>query len=305
MNDYVVYNSAMEMANYPWRVRPARQEDRGRISALLQHAERRHLHVDWRLPGDWFDMGVFVVADNTDDQAYASGELIGCLAVGADPPPAAWVRVLALAGERFAGSLFDALFEAALPPLRHSGVNQLGWLPQPVWARPWLHRVGFRVINEVETLIKDDLHVPADVRLEPAAAVRPVRLGDLPRLAEIEANAFDPLWRHSAEALELGLGQAISFDVAELNGNVVGFQYSVRGDEEDTAHLVRLTVSPSAQRRGVGSSLLAAAIDAYRERDLRQISLNTQADNLASKRLYRKFGFEAAGYRLPVWSMGL
>lgn len=289
----------MEMANTQWRVRQAAQGDRDAISALLRRAERSHMHVDWRLPGDWFDMGVFVVAER------AGGDLFGCLAVGADPPPAAWVRVLALDGGHEDDSLFVALFDAALASLRRRGVGQLAWLPQRPWPRPWLHRVGFQVINEVETFRKDGLQIPEDVHDDPAVVVRPVRPADLPRLAEIEAAAFDPLWRHSAEALGLAQSQAISFDVAELDGHVVGFQYSVSGEEQGTAHLVRLTVSPDVQRRGVGSTLLVAAIHAYRQRGLGRISLNTQADNIASKRLYQKFGFEAAGYRLPVWSMDL
>ena len=295
----------MEMANSQWRVRPARQEDKGRILALLQRAERRHLHVDWRLPGDWLKMGVFVVAEGVQEASPAAGELVACLATGADPPPAAWVRVVALDGGLQDRSLLPALFNAALPRLRRSGVDPLGWLPQRSWPRPWLHDVGFQVINEVETFLKDDLYIPDDVRLPPAVAVRAVCPADMPRLAAIEEAAFDPLWRHSAEALARAQSQSISFDVAELDGRVVGFQYSVPGDEEGTVHLVRLTVSPDAQRRGVASCLLAAAIDAYRQRDLCRISLNTQRDNVPSKRLYRKFGFRAAGYRLPVWSMDL
>ena len=299
MNDYVVYNSAMEMANSRWLLRPGREEDKGRVLTLLQRAERRHLHVDWRLPGDWFDIGVSVVAERD------SGKLAACLILGADPPPAAWVRLCALLGGADQRSLFGALFDAALPPLRRSGVSQLGWLPQRVWPRSWMREVGFEIINEVETFLKQDLEIPPDAPDAPAAVVRPVQPGDFPRLAAIEAAAFDPLWRHSAKALELGLRQSISFNVAELDGRLVGFQYSVPGDEEDAAHLVRLTVSPDVQRRGVGSSLLTAAIDTYRQRGLYQISLNTQADNLASQRLYQKFGFTTAGYRLPVWSMEL
>lgn len=299
----------MEMANYPWRVRPAREEDKGHILALLRGADRRHLHVDWRLPGEWFEMGVFVVAEReaggANGGAGSPPELVACLALGADPPPAAWVRVVALDEERQARAVLEALFAAAVPALRRDGVTQLGWLAQRTWPRPWLHALGFAVINEVETFLKEDLTVPAGPRQNPAAAVRAVRRGEMARLAEIEAAAFDPLWRHSAEALELGRDQALTFDVAELDGRVVGFQYSVPGDEAGTVHLVRLTVSPDVQRRGVGSSLLAAAIDAYRAQGLRGISLNTQADNLASKRLYRKFGFEPSGYRLPVWSMEL
>jgi ribosomal protein S18 acetylase RimI-like enzyme len=111
------------------------------------------------------------------------------------------------------------------------------------------------------------------------------------------------LWRHSAEGLALGWRHSTSFDVAELNGSVVGFQYSSASDVQTAGHLVRLTVSPDAQRSGVGSTLLAAALRSYQQRNLREASLNTQLSNVASRRLYEKFGFRQAGYRWPVWQL--
>jgi ribosomal protein S18 acetylase RimI-like enzyme len=68
------------------------------------------------------------------------------------------------------------------------------------------------------------------------------------------------------------------------------------------AHLSRMTVHPDHQGRGIGAALVARAIDGYHQRNLHAVSLNTQSDNLASRRLYERFGFRPTGYTYPVWS---
>ena len=133
--------------------------------------------------------------------------------------------------------------------------------------------------------------------------IRPVDLEDLPLLEQIEAEAFEPLWRHSAEGLALAARQTLSFDVAERDGRVLGFQFSTatrRG-----AHLSRMTVDPAFQRSGVGSALLAHALAGYQRLGAGQVTLNTQVDNYASQQLYERFGFQANGERFPVWAAAL
>lgn len=49
--------------------------------------------------------------------------------------------------------------------------------------------------------------------------------------------------------------------------------------------------------RGVGSALVAAAIDRSRERGLHKLCLSVFPHNEAAIALYRKFGFEEEGYR--------
>ncbi|HZD10013.1 MAG TPA: GNAT family N-acetyltransferase, partial [Candidatus Binatia bacterium] len=119
--------------------------------------------------------------------------------------------------------------------------------------------------------------------------------------AAIEEAAFDPLWRHSVESLIIGWRHSVSFHVAEVDGKLVGFEYSSDSDVQNAGHLVRLTVAPDAQRSGVGSALLRAALESYRRQGLDEASLNTQLSNGPSRRLYEKFGFQPAGYHWPVW----
>jgi len=58
-----------------------------------------------------------------------------------------------------------------------------------------------------------------------------------------------------------------------------------------------MAVAASARSRGVGTALLAAAIDWAHEVGLRRLELNTYAPNLAAQALYRRFGFVEEGRR--------
>lgn len=291
----------MELASERWRVSMASKADAGRVTALLRQARWTHYHADWHLPGDWLGFPGFVLARAADGDALA-----GCLCVAPDPLPAAWVRLAAVNDPAGGLEIMGEMMAAALDAARKSEVAEVALLGRDTYLDRWLPALGFSVVNEVVTYLKYDLDggsAPPDAN--PDLTVRDVRLDDLARLVEIEAAAFSPIWRHSLESLALGWQHAVNFHVAELEERVVGFQYSTRSDRPSAAHLVRLTVDPAAQRRGVGSALLAAALDSYRQMGYDTVSLNTQADNEASQRLYERFGFQPAGYALPVWHVPL
>lgn len=309
----------MEMANLMaglpdgMTIRPATASDKGNITRLLQRSTRSHVHADWHTPGDWLGTAGFVVAEqrSADRPARRSPlaiwpthdpELSGCLSAAADPLPAAWVRVAAVGQNVEPVPVLAAMLAVVIPHLRAMGVTQLAWMTIESWPDTWLPALGFQIINWIETHVKEDVAIPLN-SVNPKVGVRPAQAADMPQLAAMEAAAFDPLWRHSAATLALAWRQSISFDVAELDGQIVGFQYSSAGGSG--AHLSRLTVSPAAQGMGVGSALMVSALEGYRRLGWRQVSLNTQVDNTASQRLYQKFGFQAAGERTPVWGIDL
>jgi L-phenylalanine/L-methionine N-acetyltransferase len=86
---------------------------------------------------------------------------------------------------------------------------------------------------------------------------------------------------------------------AELDGEVVGTSgLHPVGAQQRRRHVLMLGVSvlPHAQRRGVGSALMAAMCDyADRWTGALRIELTVYTDNHAAIALYRKFGFEIEG----------
>jgi ribosomal protein S18 acetylase RimI-like enzyme len=80
--------------------------------------------------------------------------------------------------------------------------------------------------------------------------------------------------------------------VAELGGEIAGLA-SVEGAA--VAQLGML-VAPAWRRRGVGSALLEASIEAARALGAHKVSLQVWPHNEAALRLYYRYGFEREGY---------
>lgn len=251
-----------------------------------------HIHVDWRLPGEWLNRPGFVVYEGD-----AAGRITGCMAVAAEPPPAAWVRVAAVeshAAFNQAQAMFDRIVSEIDPQIK-----EIAWFLTDYWPLQWLERMGFVPVSEVLGYSKTGLDAPPVVA-PPGLEIRPLLMEDIPALAAIETAAFEPRWRHSAQDLALAWRHTVNFTVALLDGEPAGFQFSTGGDGK--AHLSRMTVHPAKQGQGIGAALLADALENYRLQNIRSVTLNTQSDNQASRRLYERFGFQPTGYSYPVWS---
>lgn len=71
-----------------------------------------------------------------------------------------------------------------------------------------------------------------------------------------------------------------------------------------TADLQRLVVSPRARRRGVGSALARAGVDAVRHLGARSVMLEVRYDNEPAIALYQLLGFEQLAVRTDYYGSG-
>ena len=94
--------------------------------------------------------------------------------------------------------------------------------------------------------------------------------------------------------------------VAELDGRIVG-RLSIARDQHPASHHVAdlgLMVAAGARRRGIGSALLAAAVEWARASGIRKLELHVFPWNEPAIRLYERFGFEREGYRNAHYRRG-
>lgn len=286
-------------------IRQATEQDRPTLAHLWQTASYAHVHAEWQMPLDWLGAPGFVVWEEPVPRLLswsrkADMTLRACLAVVADPLPAAWVRLAAASSTTDLSDTLQKLLRAVWPAITAQGITQLGWLVMDPQAPTWLGELDFAPLVDLITYVKYLGHDP----LPPGndrVLIRPVREDELAQVAALDAAAYDPLWRYSASSLALARPQGLDFNVALLGEKIVGSLFSMAGGNSHSAHLVRLTVSPDAQGQGVGRSLMNHFLHQCRQRGFDHISLNTQEDNIPSQKLYTLYGFHTLPERVAVW----
>lgn len=132
--------------------------------------------------------------------------------------------------------------------------------------------------------------------------VRPANAEEVTLLAALERAAFphDP-WS------EVSLQKALSEKgyvvlVVECGGEVGG--YLLGWNVLDEADLARLAVWPTMRRRGLGRSLVAAAIVHWRGAGVERVFLDVRAGNESALGLYASLGFTRDGLRRSYYPDG-
>ena len=135
--------------------------------------------------------------------------------------------------------------------------------------------------------------------------IRPVHENDLPALFEIvnmpgfRAGTLRlPFQRFTdTERWFAAIGAQDIAIVAEIDGKVVGDASARRfSGRRGHAAAIGMGLHDDYHRRGIGSALLAAIVDAADKwHDIRRLELEVFADNKAAIGLYRKFGFQEEG----------
>jgi len=83
------------------------------------------------------------------------------------------------------------------------------------------------------------------------------------------------------------------FLVAEMNGRVVGYLIFI--ETCTGGRILSFAVHPSFRNRGIGSLLLAEALELMKRFGFKTAVLEVRKSNLKAQSLYRKFRFEPVG----------
>jgi ribosomal-protein-alanine N-acetyltransferase len=136
-----------------------------------------------------------------------------------------------------------------------------------------------------------------------AAAIRAARPSDYEAVTATDIAAFEPPWQMSAAVLYDAILRADLISVAEVEGQIVGYQLTT--PSQFGAHLARLAVLPGWQGHGIGGGLVRHLVEYANQRGYREVTVNTQDTNAASLAVYRRLGFRRTGTRYPVYQLNL
>jgi len=191
--------------------------------------------------------------------------------------PSAWIGGFCVSWTESQSYLkiLDTLFEHLTPLLIKRGVRYLHYSgndAQQDWLRDVLLTRGFIPYRSLYSY-----------------TIRPVEERDIPTLLAIDEACFEELWRYDDISFRDIAATHPYFVVAELHGNVIGYQFNAL--DGDYGYLVRIAVHPSASGQVIGVRLMAEAIRFFEHARTTRIMLNTQDDNIRAHRLYEWFGF--------------
>lgn len=136
-------------------------------------------------------------------------------------------------------------------------------------------------------------------------ALRTATPDDLQAILRIEGLVFGNPWAPTAFADEIERPMAIVELAVDGSGSVVGYSctWHVVAAGETEAHLLRIAVDPSLQRRGIGRDLLAAVTARASAEGATRVLLEVGASNLPARALYEALGFTEIGRRVGYYKV--
>lgn len=259
-----------------------------------------HTHLDWHSVEDWIaevNVPIYLAVQNR--------RLVGAIATTPPLSGVAWLRFIGLRTEipdRDSGaSIFAMLWQALRLRLIAHGCTELASLALDDWVSDLLAEHGFAHIEDIITLQRSGFDFPKSLR--PDLCIRHASADEAAIAAAIDRAAFLPLWAMHESSVRQAARSAASFTFAEQDGRALGYQISTL--HGDSIHLGRLAVLPEAQGSGVGGALLSELLESFIRRGVLLASVNTQASNLRSRRLYERYGFTYSGSNIPCWHIAL
>jgi ribosomal-protein-alanine N-acetyltransferase len=126
--------------------------------------------------------------------------------------------------------------------------------------------------------------------------VRRARISDLDALVALEQRSFSGDCMSRAQYRRHLVSETALVLIASAQRQLLGSAVLFFRKRSQAARLYSLATDPAARGRGVGRTLLDAAIDAARQRGCHVLRLEVRTDNHAAIALYERVGFLRAGH---------
>jgi ribosomal protein S18 acetylase RimI-like enzyme len=279
------------MVEDAFSIHDASYVDRSRLANLIHFGPFIQQHLDWKPPLDWIGRQPYLLLEKNNG-------LLATLACPPDLPETTWVRLFAVSSQIKPERAWRLLWEATLDRISHHAIIQVVALSMQSWFTDLLLSSNFEQTDFVTILICDngfEIQKPTI----PSVNIRPMMHEDLPFIFDIDNSVFGCEWRNSYESLDLAFQQSSYTTVAEIEDEIIGYQYSTSSGLG--GHLARLAVMEAMQRNGIGFLLIQDLLMHFRQLGKSPITVNTQQSNLASLALYAKAGFKTTGEKYRVY----
>jgi ribosomal-protein-alanine N-acetyltransferase len=280
-------------------ISPLHLVDRYSLIEFSHTARFSNLHLDWHdLPALLNERHLLAAVD-------WDGRGIGA-AIGAevitypDGRQSAWIRLALASSPDSVRHRLPDLWNDLKSQLVAAGLTHVAWLLFEPWTVALADQWNFKPLTEVVALTRTKRDVPQADCPEgaPERAIRVAGQADLEAILRVDNLAFEPVWRNDMAMLQIATQQAAYLTVWEQAGRVQGYQLSTH--HIDGIHLARLAVNPALQGQGIGAALVCDLIQYSSRQGFQTFTVNTQQDNLASRRLYARMGFVLSGYAVKV-----
>ncbi len=272
----------------------ATRKDTSAVATFLDNSLLVHRNLDWRSLIQWIDYQPFLLK-------IEQNKIVGLLSCAPDPEGVAWIHCFAANDLNRYRESWQQLLQSAKenPVLQKCILCSVGLIQ---WFNELLESSGFSVLQEIVVLYWNG-KIPPQIPLSPEMIIRPMESNDLDQVVQVDHTAFAPIWEISRDSFQQVYLQSEHASVAEIDGNIIGYELSTAN--HFSAHLTRLAVLPAYTKVHLGYSLVREMLTYFQKRGIRQISVNTQRDNLASLSLYKKTGFVQSEEQYPVYSLQL
>jgi [ribosomal protein S18]-alanine N-acetyltransferase len=132
-----------------------------------------------------------------------------------------------------------------------------------------------------------------DKNLKANLCLRPMQVGDLDDIMQIEPTIYSHPWTRGnfSDSLNSGYNAWVLVDISEIIG------YALMMLVMDEAHLLNLSIAKHRQKQGLGRQLLEHMIQIAKRHNSSNMFLEVRTSNLSAISLYENIGFNEMAIR--------
>ncbi|MCX7669386.1 MAG: GNAT family N-acetyltransferase [Anaerolineae bacterium] len=278
-------------------VRPAEPTDRPVLTALLAGTWRRHgvLAVEEQ---------VALLSSGASLLALQGAEAVGFLGLAPREqtfaPTERWMdmAMVAASADLPPARVLQPLLAAIAPAWRGQPLTGVVCLTAQDWLIRELKAAGFCEEDRVLSYVRRASGLSA--QSPRVCELRNAKAGYIEAVLDLNAAAFEPLWRYDRRVVLSWLLLADHAVVAEVAGRPVGFALTTLRVADANAQLIRVATHPAYRGQGIGRQLVMDAIRYATGQGAAGLWLNTQSSNAPARHLYAALGFRPTGDALSV-----